>query len=1035
VAVADIRKTIEIVFGAVDNTGGAIKSLGDDISNMSGKIEAATKPFADARKAIVDIELAALAAGVAIGGLAIAEFGAFNSKITETGTLFNATEDQVSKLRDEVFEFAQTSTSDIGTITQSLYDAVSATGDWENAVKFLADAEKLAVAGSSNLGAATNLLTTALNAYGASSTEAERYSDALFVTVQNGKTTIDELEASLGRVAAAAAASNMPIETVGAALAALTGVVGNTGQSTTMLAALLKELSKPGPALQEALGGLSLEADGLVPILERLKEVTGGSQAEMNKLFGSIEASNGALILANDNAGTFAKTLDGMEDKAGVVAKAYTAMSNEFEAINQRLANNVRLSLIALGGEITEGYGALIGGATALFQSLANSIKKDDSLKPLTDYVNAKATEAGGYLSGMAEALPEALKGVDFDELTKSFDKLFDAVGGLFGALFGDIDLTKPKDLQKAIQAVVDALTNFNLLAAQIATEWQPSFKVFGDLGAKFLELDADALELIGSLIGIGDQINLWSGIFGGAGSALSTLGDLIVIFAGAKFLGLIPGAAALAAGALGAAKGGLLAAILALEWQLINGTPIGDTIRDWLAPDAIFGEDATLADVFVVIADEWQHLVKTVAGNGIVAPPFDPTAFNSGMSNLIKSLQDSIKEGDDFEEALAKLEKKTDLTGVSIDGLRIAFNNLKDSMETAGDASGKLEKDIGKLSIDDVKKKAVELGISLDDLSAYLKEAERNSISMEDAVNDLSAALAEGLSAKEATAAIKGLNDAVENYSKTTKDLLGDLDKNQEEFGRMAYNVDDAKKNLEQLEVAIKNATEAFGADSEQVAELKDRYAEQVAEMDAMRNGAYGVEASVESLSLQVNVLGNSTDTTNEKLKNAKGELTEMQKAAIETERQLNELASNEKIKAMEFTANIRVAEIEAEAKQVVAAFESIGETIAALAGQTDALMTAWSGAESMRDKWTAEEWINRNLDMQEAALKKQGELIDAQIKLIEERTEALKKGDALIKIESDGLEPFLEAFMWEILKRIQTRVNEDGLELLLGV
>ena len=37
-------------------------------------------------------------------------------------------------------------------------------------------------------------------------------------------------------------------------------------------------------------------------------------------------------------------------------------------------------------------------------------------------------------------------------------------------------------------------------------------------------------------------------------------------------------------------------------------------------------------------------------------------------------------------------------------------------------------------------------------------------------------------------------------------------------------------------------------------------------------------------------------------------------------------------------------------------------------------------------------------------------------------------------IKITGDGLQPHLEAFMWEILKAIQVRVNADGLKMLLG-
>jgi len=35
---------------------------------------------------------------------------------------------------------------------------------------------------------------------------------------------------------------------------------------------------------------------------------------------------------------------------------------------------------------------------------------------------------------------------------------------------------------------------------------------------------------------------------------------------------------------------------------------------------------------------------------------------------------------------------------------------------------------------------------------------------------------------------------------------------------------------------------------------------------------------------------------------------------------------------------------------------------------------------------------------------------------------------------VDGAGLQPHLEAFMWEILRTIQVRVNQDGLEMLLG-
>ena len=49
--------------------------------------------------------------------------------------------------------------------------------------------------------------------------------------------------------------------------------------------------------------------------------------------------------------------------------------------------------------------------------------------------------------------------------------------------------------------------------------------------------------------------------------------------------------------------------------------------------------------------------------------------------------------------------------------------------------------------------------------------------------------------------------------------------------------------------------------------------------------------------------------------------------------------------------------------------------------------------------------------------------------------KSQAIRTGEALINISADGLEPEIEAFMWQILKRIQVRANADGAEFLLGL
>jgi hypothetical protein len=67
--------------------------------------------------------------------------------------------------------------------------------------------------------------------------------------------------------------------------------------------------------------------------------------------------------------------------------------------------------------------------------------------------------------------------------------------------------------------------------------------------------------------------------------------------------------------------------------------------------------------------------------------------------------------------------------------------------------------------------------------------------------------------------------------------------------------------------------------------------------------------------------------------------------------------------------------------------------------------------------------------------ALDLQKRLTEAQIEQMKARTKAIERSDALIKVDGAGLQPHLEAFMWEILRTIQVKVNQDGLEMLLGI
>jgi tape measure domain-containing protein len=158
-------------------------------------------------------------------------------------------------------------------------------------------------------------------------------------------------------------------------------------------------------------------------------------------------------------------------------------------------------------------------------------------------------------------------------------------------------------------------------------------------------------------------------------------------------------------------------------------------------------------------------------------------------------------------------------------------------------------------------------------------------------------------------------------------------------------------------------------------------------------------------------------------------------EKAANAYALKMAEIASNENIKLIQSKVSLDIAEVEANAKITVAAFESINTAI----DSTGKTLTDMLGLLDSSQDWTTFNFLRGEIEKEskrrDDALKLQAEYIQAQIANLNAKTQAMQDGDALITIDGAGLQPHLEAFMWEILRTIQVRVNADGLEMLVGV
>jgi TP901 family phage tail tape measure protein len=148
-----------------------------------------------------------------------------------------------------------------------------------------------------------------------------------------------------------------------------------------------------------------------------------------------------------------------------------------------------------------------------------------------------------------------------------------------------------------------------------------------------------------------------------------------------------------------------------------------------------------------------------------------------------------------------------------------------------------------------------------------------------------------------------------------------------------------------------------------------------------------------------------------------------------------MEEIASNENINIIEAIVDFKIANVEADAARVEAAFESIGETVTSTGELIGSLFESLIGTEDIFKASFIRDQIDLENKRRQEALDMQKKLAEAEIERIRAQTAALERGDALIRIDGTRLAPQLEAFMWEILKAIRVRANAEFADYLLGM
>jgi TP901 family phage tail tape measure protein len=239
-------------------------------------------------------------------------------------------------------------------------------------------ANQLAVGGVTDVSTAADGLTSALNAYGEEATAGTDYSDAMFVAMKAGKTTIGELSENIGKLAPMAAQAGVSFDELLAATSAVTTTGLDTSMTMNSLRQVLANVIKPTSQARDAAEALGLQFDvaairtqGFTGFLADVVEKTGGSTTALSTLFGSVESLQAIMFLASQTGRTeFLKIMDDMKERSGATKEAFDKMSTTTEFLAGVLKQQLTTEMLNIGRMMLEVVNPAISFVVENFDTL-----------------------------------------------------------------------------------------------------------------------------------------------------------------------------------------------------------------------------------------------------------------------------------------------------------------------------------------------------------------------------------------------------------------------------------------------------------------------------------------------------------------------------------------------------------------------------------------------------------------------------------------------------------------------------------------
>ena len=599
--------------------GKKIEKAGTKVTGIGKKIEKAGDAVGKVGKKFAPLSAAAA------GTLTAVTKGAsdFQNGMAKMSTLFDTSQVSVQKLSKEFLNLSNETGKSAVELTEAGYQALSASVPVEKLGGFIRTSANMAKVGFTDTATSVDLLSTAVNAYGLEADQADSIANKLVNTQNLGKTSVNELASSMGKVIPTAAGMNVNLDQLCTMYTLMTKQGIATAESTTYMNSMLNELGDSGTdvgkVLKEKTGKSfqDLMKDGKTTgdALKILKDYSKETGTAFNELWSSQEAGKAAMALLNDSAGDFNETMGSMANVADLVGQGLEKMNTPSAKMAKAL-NRIKNSGIELGSVLLTTVAPYVEQFTKKVEELTEKFNKmPDSQKKMVLVMLAVVASISPVLAIMGKLIKVFADGpIAVGNLMKGFGKLQTAIAGINAPVVTIVAVIAV--LVAAFTHLWNTNENFRNNMIAIWDQIRDKISSFVDnVKERFAGLNISFTDIVSALKAIWDGFceilaPVFEGAFAALADTITTVCDVLIGILD-TFIGLFTGNWEQCWTGIQEVFGGIWEGIKAVLTDVLEALKgVIDTFLGWFGTDL----DTVWSEITSTVESVWNGIVDFFA-------------------------------------------------------------------------------------------------------------------------------------------------------------------------------------------------------------------------------------------------------------------------------------------------------------------------------------------------------------------------------------------------------------------------------------